>query len=299
MGILINKNSKILVQGITGKEGQFHSKKMIEYGTNIVCGVTPGKGGEYKFNKPVFDTVYEAIKKTNCNVSIIFVPPVFAKNAILESIYYKIPIIVCITEGIPVQDIIKIKKYIHYFNNKSILIGPNCPGIVTTGESKVGIMPNSIFRKKGKIGIISRSGTLTYEAAEQIIKHGYGISTAIGIGGDQIIGIDIKKILKMFIKDKQTEIILIIGEIGGDLEIKASKWINKFKINKTIMAFISGQSAPKGITMGHAGAIINNINETAQSKMKIMAKHGVKIINSLYEIGKKISKVLKRKKNYE
>lgn len=291
MSILITKNSKVLVQGFTGKEATFHSKQMISYGTKIIAGVTPGKGSYKHLNIPVFNSVEEVINIMNIDVSIIFVPPKFASDAIIESIYAGIKLIICITEGIPILDMVMIKKYILYTNSK--LIGPNCPGIITPNESKVGIMPGEIF-KKGNIGIISRSGTLTYEAADQVVKYGYGISTAIGIGGDPIIGMDIKELLKLFIEDIDTHAIIIIGEIGGNLEIEAAKWLKKNNLKKPIIGFIAGQTAPKGRTMGHAGAIIGNEYDTAISKMDIMYKSGIYIVKSLANIGKELSKIMKK-----
>lgn len=291
MGILIDKNSKILVQGFTGKEGTFHSEKMILYGTNIVGGVTPGKGGQIHLKKPVFNTMIDAVKETNATVSVIFVPPIFAADAILEAANAGILLIVCITEGIPISDMAIVKRYLKYFYRKCKLIGPNCPGIITPNESKVGIMPGNIF-EKGTVGIISKSGTLTYEAADQVVKSGYGISTAIGIGGDPIIGMSIKSIIKLFMQDINTNIIIIIGEIGGILEIEAAEWIKKSGNKKPILGFIAGQTAPKGRTMGHAGAIIENEKETAQSKMKIMKECGIYIINSPANIGKIICDII-------
>jgi succinyl-CoA synthetase alpha subunit len=282
MSILINKNSKIVVQGFTGKEATFHSKHMISYGTNILSGVSPGKLGYTHLGKPVFNTVEQAIRDTGVNVSIIFVPPLYAADAILESFYAGIEIVICITEGIPLFDMMKVKHIIKY-NKKFILIGPNCPGIITPLECKVGIMPNFIFNKKGSVGIISRSGTLTYEVADQIMQSGYGISTAVGIGGDAIIGSSMKKLLKLFILDKETKLIVLIGEIGGSSEIEASMWYNnnKYCINKPVLAFIAGKTAPKGKTMGHAGAIVNKYIETAEYKISILKSHGITILNSI------------------
>lgn len=292
MGILINKNSKVIVQGFTGKEATFHSEKMILYGTNIVGGVTPGKGGQTHLKKPVFNTMNEAVKETNAIVSVIFVPPLFAADAILEAADAGIYLIVCITEGIPISDMAKVKRYLKYFYKNCKLIGPNCPGIITPNESKVGIMPGDIF-KKGTIGIVSKSGTLTYEAADQVVKSGYGISTAIGIGGDPIIGMSIKDIIELFMKDFETDIIIIIGEIGGKLEIEAAKWIKKSINKKPVLGFIAGKTAPIGRTMGHAGAIVGNEKETAQSKMEIMKNCGIQIINSPANIGKIVSDIMK------
>ncbi|WGH26331.1 MAG: succinate--CoA ligase subunit alpha [Candidatus Bostrichicola ureolyticus] len=290
MSILVNKNSKVIVQGFTGKEGSFHSEKMIDYGTNVIGGVTPGKGGKIHLEKPVFNTVEEAVKELGLiDVSIIFVPAIFASDVILEAAYAGISLIVCITEGIPISDMIKVK---YYLNNKNCkLIGPNCPGIITVEETLIGIMPSYIF-KKGNIGIISRSGTLTYEVADQIVKAGYGISTAIGIGGDYIIGVSILEIIKLFMNDPDTDAIVLIGEIGGQLEIEAAKWIKKNKCNKPVIGFIAGLTAPKGRIMGHAGAIIGGNNETAQFKIEIMKKCGIYVVTSIAKIGYDISKIL-------
>ncbi|QIK16462.1 succinate--CoA ligase subunit alpha [Blattabacterium sp. DPU] len=290
MSILIDKNIKVLVQGLTGKEGLFHTEQMINFGTTIVGGITPGKGGKKCLGIPIFNTIEEAMNSTGGNVSVIFVPYAFATDAILESIYANIQIIVCITEGIPVSDMIRVKHFLK--NKKSHFIGPNCPGIISPEESKVGIMPNSVFKKKGNIGIISRSGTLTYEAADQIVKWGYGISTAIGIGGDSIIGMNIKEIMKLFLDDSETECIVMIGEIGGQLEIDAAEWIKKLKNKKPVVGFIAGKTAPKGRTMGHAGAIIEKKIETAQEKMKIMEKSGIHIVKSPADIGKSVYEIL-------
>ncbi|WP_185852128.1 succinate--CoA ligase subunit alpha [Blattabacterium cuenoti] len=290
MSILIDKNIKVLVQGLTGREGLFHTEQMINYGTSIVGGVTPGKGGKRYLGVPIFNTIEEAVNNTGGNVSVIFVPSAFASDAILESVYMNIQIIVCITEGIPVSDMIRVKHFLK--KKKSRLIGPNCPGIISPEESKVGIMPNSVFKKKGNVGIISRSGTLTYEAADQIVKFGYGISTAIGIGGDSIIGMNVKEIMKLFLHDSETECIVMIGEIGGQLEIEAAEWIKKLENKKPIIGFIAGQTAPKGRTMGHAGAIIEKKIETAQEKMKIMEKNGIHIVKSPANIGKTVYEVL-------
>lgn len=290
MSILIDKSIKVLVQGLTGKEGLFHTEQMINYGTTIVGGITPGKGGKMYLGVPIFNTIEEAVNRTGGNVSVIFVPSSFASDAILESIYMNIQIIVCITEGIPVSDMIRVKHFLK--EKKSRLIGPNCPGIISPEKSKVGIMPNSVFKKKGNVGIISRSGTLTYEAADQIVKLGYGISTAIGIGGDPIIGMNIKDIVKLFLHDSETECIVIIGEIGGQLEIEAAKWIKKLENKKPVIGFIAGQTAPKGKTMGHAGAIIEKKIETAQEKMKIMKKSGIHIVQSPDNIGKAVHEIL-------
>ena len=289
MSILVNKNSKVLVQGITGSEGSFHTKQMLEYGTNIVAGVTPGKGGQSVFdNIPVFDTVEEAKVKTNANASIIFVPPKFAANAIIEAANQKISTIVCISEGIPVRDMIKAKEIVD--KNNVNLIGPNCPGIITVDECKLGIMPGFIA-KKGTIGVISKSGTLTYEAIDQLVKNNLGQTTALGIGGDPIIGTDMKKALELFENDKETEGIVLIGEIGGTMEIEAALWA-KENCTKPIVGFIAGQTAPPGRRMGHAGAIISGGDETALAKMKIMTKCGIHVCESPADIGKKMKEIL-------
>ena len=289
MSILININSKVIVQGITGSEGSFHTKQMLEYGTNIVAGVTPGNGGQSVFdNIPVFDTVEEAKTNTNANASIIFVPPRFAANAIIESAKQKINTIVCISEGIPVRDMIKAKTIVDH--NNVNLIGPNCPGIITVDECKLGIMPGFIA-KKGTIGVISKSGTLTYEAIDQLVKNDLGQTTALGIGGDPIIGTDMKKALELFENDADTKGIVLIGEIGGTMEIEAALWA-KENCSKPIVGFIAGQTAPPGRRMGHAGAIISGGDETAIAKMKIMTKCGIHVCNSPADIGKKMKEIL-------
>ncbi|AWU44624.1 succinate--CoA ligase subunit alpha [Blattabacterium punctulatus] len=290
MSILIDKNIRVIVQGLTGKEGLFHTERMINYGTTVVGGVTPGKGGKIYLGVPIFNTMYEAVNNTGGNVSAIFVPSLFASDAIMEAISMNIKVIVCITEGIPILDMIRVKYFLK--GKKSRLIGPNCPGIISPKKSKVGIMPNIVFNKKGGVGIISRSGTLTYEAADQIVTYGYGISTAIGIGGDPIIGMNIQDIVELFLKDDETKCIVIIGEIGGKLEIDAAEWIKKSKNKKPIIGFIAGQTAPKGRTMGHAGAIIGSTSETAKVKMNIMKKCGIHIVLSLAYIGMKVNEVL-------
>tara|TARA_B100001093_G_C26751641_1_gene981435 strand:+ start:581 stop:1450 length:870 start_codon:yes stop_codon:yes gene_type:complete len=289
MSILVNKDSKVIVQGFTGSEGTFHATQMIEYGTNIVGGVTPGKGGNQHLRKPVYNTVYDAKKDTGANVSIIFVPPAFAGDAILESIDSNIDVIVAITEGIPVKDMIRVKSQIR--NSNSTLIGPNCPGIITPGEAKVGIMPGFVFRK-GNIGIISKSGTLTYEAADQVVKSGFGISTAIGIGGDPIVGTSTLDAIKLFMDDTDTEGIVMIGEIGGNYEAEASKWIKESGNKKPVIGFIAGQSAPKGKRMGHAGAIIGGKDDTAAAKMQIMRECGLVVAESPANIGEQVKKSL-------
>ncbi len=288
MSVLVNKNSKILVQGFTGTEGTFHATQMIEYGTNLVGGVTPNKGGTTHLDRPVFNTVEEAVKKTGADVSIIFVPPAFASDAIMEAADAGIALIVCITEGIPVQDMVKVKNYL--LDSKSRLIGPNCPGIITADECKVGIMPGFIF-KKGKIGIVSKSGTLTYEAADQVAKVGLGISTAIGIGGDPIIGTTTKEAVELFMNDDETDGIVMIGEIGGGMEAEAARWI-KENNRKPVVGFIAGQTAPAGRRMGHAGAIVGGAEDTAAAKMKILSECGVHVVASPANIGKTIAEVM-------
>lgn len=290
MSVLVNKNSKILVQGFTGTEGTFHATQMIEYGTNVVGGVTPNKGGTTHLDRPVFNTVDEAVKKTEADVSIIFVPPAFAADAIMESADAGIALIVCITEGIPVQDMVKVKNYL--LGSKSRLIGPNCPGVITADECKVGIMPGFIF-KKGKIGIVSKSGTLTYEAADQVAKAGLGISTAIGIGGDPIIGTTTKEAVELFMNDPETEGIVMIGEIGGNIEAEAARWI-KENNRKPVVGFIAGQTAPAGRRMGHAGAIVGGAEDTAAAKMKILGECGVSVVASPADIGKTMAEVMKK-----
>ena len=290
MSILVNKDSKIIVQGFTGSEGTFHASQMIEYGTNIVGGVTPGKGGQEHLNKPVFNSVKEAVTKSKANTSIIFVPPAFAGDAIMEAAEAGIKVIVAITEGIPVADMIKANNYVKKMN--AVLVGPNCPGVITPDEAKVGIMPGFIF-KKGNVGIISKSGTLTYEAADQVVSKGLGISTALGIGGDPIIGTTTCDALKLFISDPDTNCIVIIGEIGGQLEAEAARWLKEEGNSKPVVGFIAGETAPKGRTMGHAGAIVGGKDDTAQAKKKIMKSCGIHIVDSPAEIGKKVAEVLK------
>ncbi|MDH5382082.1 MAG: succinate--CoA ligase subunit alpha [Cyclobacteriaceae bacterium] len=289
MSVLVNKNSKILVQGFTGSEGSFHASQMIEYGTQVVGGVTPGKGGTTHLDRPVFNTVQEAVEKTNADVSIIFVPPAFAADAIMEAADAGIKVIVCITEGIPVKDMIIAKDYI--VNRNCTLIGPNCPGVITPGEAKVGIMPGFIH-KKGTIGIVSRSGTLTYEAVDQITKAGLGQSTCIGIGGDPIIGTTTKDAVKLLMEDPATEGIIMIGEIGGSMESEAAEWI-KENGTKPVVGFIAGQTAPPGRRMGHAGAIIGGADDTAAAKMAIMEKCGIHVVDSPANIGETMARVLK------
>lgn len=288
MSVLVNKNSKIIVQGFTGKEGTFHAEQCIEYGTNIVGGVTPGKGGQTHLGKPVFNTVDDAVKQAGANVSLIFVPPAFASDAIMEAAEAGIEVIVCITEGIPVKDMVTVKEYI---KDKSCrLVGPNCPGVITAGEAKVGIMPGFVFAQ-GNIGIVSKSGTLTYEAADQIVKSGLGVSTAIGIGGDPIIGTTTLDAIQLFMDDDDTKGIVMIGEIGGDLEVKAARWI-KENGTKPVVGFIAGVTAPKGRTMGHAGAIVSGEEESAEAKKRVMRDCGIHVVDSPAEIGIKMAEVV-------
>jgi succinyl-CoA synthetase alpha subunit len=288
MGILVNKKSKILVQGFTGTEGTFHAEQMIEYGTNVIGGVTPGKGGNTHLKKPVFNTVADCVKATGADVSIIFVPPAFAADAIMEAADAGIQLVVCITEGIPIQDMVKVKNYLLGKNTR--LIGPNCPGVITADECKVGIMPGFVF-KKGHIGIVSKSGTLTYEAADQVAKAGLGISTAVGIGGDPIIGTTTKEAIELFMNDAGTDAIVMIGEIGGGMEAEAAQWI-KENNKKPVVGFIAGQTAPPGRRMGHAGAIVGGADDTAAAKMKIMTECGIHVVKSPADIGKKMAEVI-------
>jgi len=290
MSVLVNKNSKIIVQGFTGSEGTFHAGQMIDYGTNVVGGVTPGKGGQEHLGKPVFNTVADAVEKVAADTSIIFVPPAFAADAIMESADAGIKVIICITEGIPTADMVKVKAYIE--GKDCRLVGPNCPGVITPDEAKVGIMPGFIF-KKGKVGIVSKSGTLTYEAADQVVKQGYGITTAIGIGGDPIIGTTTKEAVELLMNDDETEAIVMIGEIGGNLEAEAAQWIKADGNRKPVVGFIAGQTAPAGRTMGHAGAIVGGADDTAQAKMKILAENGIHVVSSPAKIGEMIASVLK------
>ena len=289
MSVLVNKNSKIIVQGFTGTEGTFHATQMLEYGTKVVGGVTPGKGGSLHLEKPVFNTVTDAVKKTGADVSIIFVPPAFAADAIMEAAEAGIALVVCITEGIPVQDMVKVKNYLQ--NSSTRLIGPNCPGIITADECKVGIMPGFIF-KKGRISIVSKSGTLTYEAADQVAKVGLGISTAIGIGGDPIIGTTTKQAVELFMNDPETDAIVMIGEIGGGMEAEAAHYIKSTVNKKPVVGFIAGQTAPPGRRMGHAGAIVGGADDTAAAKMKIMGECGIHVVASPADIGKTMAEVI-------
>ena len=289
MSVLVNKDSKIIVQGFTGSEGTFHAGQMIEYGTNVVGGVTPGKGGQTHLEKPVFNTVEEAVKETGADTTIIFVPPAFAADAIMEAADAGIKVIITITEGIPVADMIKASNYISERDCR--LVGPNCPGVITPEEAKVGIMPGFVF-KKGNVGIVSKSGTLTYEAADQVVRQGLGITTAIGIGGDPIIGTTTKEAVEMLINDPETECVVMIGEIGGQLEADAANWYQNSGSTKPVVGFIAGETAPKGRTMGHAGAIVGGSEDTAQAKKKIMRACGIHVVDSPAEIGKKVREVL-------
>jgi succinyl-CoA synthetase alpha subunit len=289
MSVLVNKNSRVLVQGFTGSEGTFHATQMIEYGTNVVGGVTPGKGGQVNLERPVFNTVNEAVNQTGADVSVIFVPPAFAADAIMEAAEAGIGVIVTITEGIPTQDMVKVKEYLDGMDCR--MVGPNCPGVITPEECKVGIMPGFIH-KKGSVGIVSRSGTLTYEAVDQVTKLGLGQSTCIGIGGDPIIGTTTLDAIKLFMDDSETDGIIMIGEIGGNMEAEAAKWIKEHG-TKPVVGFVAGQTAPKGRRMGHAGAIIGGKDDTAAAKMKIMRECGIHVVESPADIGKMIKEVLK------
>lgn len=290
MSVLVNKDSKIIVQGFTGSEGTFHAGQMIDYGTNVVGGVTPGKGGQEHLGKPVFNTVADSVKEVGADTSIIFVPPAFAADAIMEAADAGIKVIICITEGIPIADMVKVKNYID--SKDCTLVGPNCPGVITPDEAKVGIMPGFIF-KKGRVGIVSKSGTLTYEAADQVVKQGFGITTAIGIGGDPIIGTTTKEAVELLMNDPETEAIVMIGEIGGNLEADAAKWIKADGNRKPVIGFIAGQTAPAGRTMGHAGAIVGGEDDTAQAKMGILRANGIHVVDSPAKIGEMVASVLK------
>ena len=289
MSVLVNKDSKIIVQGFTGSEGSFHAEQMIAYGTQVVGGVTPGKGGQTHLDKPVFNTVQEAVDAVNADTSIIFVPPAFAADAIMEAADAGIAVIVAITEGIPVADMVKASSYVKKRNAR--LVGPNCPGVITPGEAKVGIMPSFVF-KKGTVGIVSKSGTLTYEAADQVVKEGLGITTAIGIGGDPIIGTTTQEAVELLMNDPETECIVMIGEIGGQLEADAARWVHEQGNPKPVVGFIAGETAPKGRTMGHAGAIVGGAEDTAEAKKKIMSECGIQVVDSPAEIGKKVAQIL-------
>lgn len=289
MSVLVSKESKIIVQGFTGSEGTFHATQMIEYGTNIVGGVTPGKGGQHHLDRPVFNTVEEAVKEAQADTSIIFVPPAFAADAIMEAADAGIKVIIAITEGIPVADMVKASNYIK--NKECTLVGPNCPGVITPDEAKVGIMPGFVF-KKGTVGIISKSGTLTYEAADQVVREGYGITTAIGIGGDPIIGTTTKDAVELFMNDPATECIVMIGEIGGQLEADAARYVKASGNKKPVVGFIAGETAPAGRTMGHAGAIVGGSDDTAQAKKRIMRECGIHVVDSPAAIGSKIAEIL-------
>ena len=289
MSVLVNKHSRIIVQGFTGKEGTFHATQMIEYKTNVVGGVTPGKGGQLHLDRPVFNTVDDAVKTTGADTSIIFVPPAFAADAIIEAAMAGIKVIVAITEGIPVQDMVRAKAYVD--GKDCRLIGPNCPGIITPDEAKVGIMPGFVF-KRGPIGLVSKSGTLTYEAADQIAKAGLGISTAIGIGGDPIIGTTTREAIELFMNDPETEGIIMIGEIGGGLEAEAARWIRANGNKKPVVGFIAGQTAPKGRKMGHAGAIVGSAEDTAEAKMRILAENGITVVASPAQIGVTVKRIM-------
>ena len=289
MSVLVNKDSKIIVQGFTGSEGSFHAEQMISYGTQIVGGVTPGKGGQTHLNKPVFNTVKDAVDAVGADTSIIFVPPAFAADAIMEAADAGIKVIVTITEGIPVADMVKASSYVKERNAR--LVGPNCPGVITPEEAKVGIMPGFVF-KKGNVGIVSKSGTLTYEAADQVVKEGLGITTAIGIGGDPIIGTTTKEAVELLMNDKETECIVMIGEIGGQLEADAARWVHEQGNPKPVVGFIAGETAPKGRTMGHAGAIVGGAEDTAEAKKKIMSECGIHVVDSPAENSKKVAQIL-------
>nr|WP_299341808.1 succinate--CoA ligase subunit alpha [Allomuricauda sp.] len=289
MSVLVNKDSKIIVQGFTGSEGTFHAGQMIEYGTNVVGGVTPGKGGQEHLGKPVFNTVEEAVNEAEADTTIIFVPPAFAADAIMEAASAGIKVIITITEGIPVADMVKVYEYIKDFD--CTLIGPNCPGVITPEEAKVGIMPGFVF-KKGNVGIVSKSGTLTYEAADQVVRQGLGITTAIGIGGDPIIGTTTREAVELLVNDPETECVVMIGEIGGQLEADAAKWYKESGSSKPIVGFIAGETAPAGRTMGHAGAIVGGSDDTAQAKKRIMKECGIHVVDSPAEIGSKVKEVM-------
>ena len=289
MSVLVNKDSKVIVQGFTGSEGSFHAGQMIEYGTNVVGGVTPGKGGQKHLDRPVFNTVSEAVEKAGADVSIIFVPPAFAADAIMEAADAGIKVIITITEGIPVKDMIIVKEYLK--DKPCTMVGPNCPGVMTAGEAKVGIMPGFIF-KEGRIGVVSKSGTLTYEAVDQITKAGMGQSTAIGIGGDPIIGTSMQQAMELMLSDSETDGMVMIGEIGGQMEAEAAEWYKNSGITKPVVGFIAGETAPAGRTMGHAGAIVGGSDDTAQAKKKIMRECGIHVVDSPADIGTKMAELM-------
>lgn len=289
MSVLVNKDSKVIIQGFTGNEGTFHAEQMIAYGTNVVGGVTPGKGGQNHLDKPVFNTVSESVAEVNANTSVIFVPPAFAADAVMEAAAAGIKVIICITEGIPVKDMIMVKEYL--LGRDCTLIGPNCPGVITPEEAKCGIMPGFVF-KKGRIGVVSKSGTLTYEAADQVVKNGMGISSAVGIGGDPIIGTTTLDVVELFMKDSDTDGIIMIGEIGGQLEVDAARWINE-NGTKPVVGFIAGKTAPAGRTMGHAGAIVGGEDDTAEAKMAVLRECGITVAESPAEIGKLMAEQIK------
>ena len=289
MSVLVNKDSRVIIQGFTGNEGTFHAEQMISYGTNIVGGVTPGKGGDNHLSKPVFNTVSESVKTVNANTSVIFVPPAFAADAVMESADAGIKVIICITEGIPVKDMIMVKEYLS--DKNCILVGPNCPGVITPDEAKCGIMPGFVF-KKGRIGVVSKSGTLTYEAADQVVKAGMGVSTAVGIGGDPIIGTTTQDVVELFMNDPDTDGIIMIGEIGGQLEVDAARWIHE-NGTKPVVGFIAGKTAPAGRTMGHAGAIVGGDDDTAEAKMAVLRECGITVAESPAEIGKLMAEQIK------
>ena len=288
MSVLVNKNSRVIVQGFTGKEGTFHASQMIEYGTNVVGGVTPGKGGQSHLDRPVFNTVADAVKNAQADTTLIFVPPAFAADAIMEAADAGIKVIICITEGVPTKDMVTVKSYLE--SKDCRLIGPNCPGVITPDGAKCGIMPGFVF-KSGKIGVVSKSGALTYEAADQVVKAGLGITTAIGIGGDPIIGTTTKEAVELLMNDPETDGIIMIGEIGGTMEADAARWI-KENGTKPVVGFIAGQTAPKGRTMGHAGAIVGGAEDTAEAKMEIMTECGIHVVKSPADLGSKMKEVL-------
>ena len=290
MSVLVNKDSRVIIQGFTGNEGTFHAEQMIAYGTNVVGGVTPGKGGQNHLDKPVFNTVSESVAEVDANTSVIFVPPAFAADAVMEAAEAGIKVVICITEGIPIKDMIIVKEYL--LDKDCTLIGPNCPGVITPDEAKCGIMPGFVF-KKGRIGVVSKSGTLTYEAADQVVKSGLGISSAVGIGGDPIIGTTTQDAVELFMKDSDTDGIIMIGEIGGQLEVDAARWINEHG-TKPVVGFIAGKTAPAGRTMGHAGAIVGGEDDTAEAKMAVLRECGITVAESPAKIGKLMAEEIKK-----